>query len=72
MANFADLTIWTGDNLDITRGLNPASVYLIYLDPPFSSNRRYVEGGLEILVRRPINLTGKPWLGTVMAPASAT
>ena len=33
MTNFADRTIWTGDNLDILRGLNSASVDLIYLDP---------------------------------------
>ena len=41
MANFADRTIWTGDNLDILRGLNSASVDLIYLDPPFNSNQDY-------------------------------
>ncbi len=39
--NFADKTIWTGDNLDILRGLNSASIDLIYLDPPFNSNRNY-------------------------------
>ena len=41
MSNFADRTIWTGDNLDILRGLNSASIDLIYLDPPFNSNRNY-------------------------------
>ena len=41
MTNFAGRTIWTGDNLDILRGLNSASVDLIYLDPPFNSNRNY-------------------------------
>ena len=41
MNNFADRTIWTGDNLDILRGLNSASIDLIYLDPPFNSNRNY-------------------------------
>ena len=40
-ANFADKTIWTGDNLDILRGLNSETVDLIYLDPPFNSNRNY-------------------------------
>ena len=40
-ANFVDKTIWTGDNLDILRGLNTESVDLIYLDPPFNSNRDY-------------------------------
>ena len=39
--NFADKTIWTGDNLDLLRGLNSQSVDLIYLDPPFNSNRNY-------------------------------
>ena len=41
MTNFAERTIWTGDNLDILRGLNSASVDLIYLDPPFNCNRNY-------------------------------
>ena len=39
--NFVNRTIWTGDNLDILRGLNSESVDLIYLDPPFNSNRNY-------------------------------
>ncbi len=33
--------MWTGDNLDIMRGMNDESVDLIYLDPPFNSNRTY-------------------------------
>ena len=41
MTNFADRTIWTGDHLDVLRGLNSASVDLIYLHPPFNSNRNY-------------------------------
>ena len=39
--NFADKTIWTGDNLDILRGMNSESIDLIYLDPPFNSNQNY-------------------------------
>ena len=39
--NFANQTIWTGDNLPIMRGLNDASVDLIYLDPPFNSKTNY-------------------------------
>ena len=39
--NFADKTIWTGDNLDVLRGMNSECVDLIYLDPPFNSNRTY-------------------------------
>ena len=37
--NWANRTMWTGDNLDIMRGMNSESVDLIYLDPPFNSNR---------------------------------
>ena len=39
--NWANRTIWTADNLDILRGLNSESVDLIYLDPPFNSDRDY-------------------------------
>ena len=39
--NWANRTLWTGDNLDILRGMNSESVDLIYLDPPFNSNRDY-------------------------------
>ena len=39
--NWADKTIWTGDNLPIMRGMNSESVDLIYLDPPFNSNANY-------------------------------
>ena len=40
-ANWANRTMWTGDNLAIMRGMNSESVDLIYLDPPFNSNRDY-------------------------------
>ena len=39
--NVKNRTIFEGDNLDILRGVNSASVDLIYLDPPFNSNRNY-------------------------------
>ena len=39
--NWSNQTIWTGDNLDIMRGMNSASVDLIYLDPPFNSKADY-------------------------------
>lgn len=39
--NFATRTLWTGDNLDIMRGMNSESVDLIYSDPPFNSNQDY-------------------------------
>ena len=41
LPNWANRTLWTGDNLDIMRGMNSESVDLIYLDPPFNSNRDY-------------------------------
>lgn len=37
----ANHTIFTGDNLDIMRGMDSESIDLIYLDPPFNSNRHY-------------------------------
>ena len=39
--NWKHQTVWTGDNLHIMRGLNSASVDLIYLDPPFNSKADY-------------------------------
>ena len=41
LPNWANRTLWTGDNLDIMRGMNSESVDLIYLDPPFNSNKNY-------------------------------
>ena len=40
-ANFASGSIWTADNLSILRCMNSECVDLIYLDPPFNSNRNY-------------------------------
>lgn len=34
-------TIWTGDNLAVMQGMEDGSVDLIYLDPPFNTNRDY-------------------------------
>ena len=34
-------TIFTGDNLPVLRGMQSESIDLIYLDPPFNSNRYY-------------------------------
>ena len=41
ITNWRNRTIWTGDNLAVMRGMNSNSVDLIYLDPPFNSNRNY-------------------------------
>ena len=39
--NWKNRTMWTGDNLPVLRGMNSGCVDLIYLDPPFNSNRNY-------------------------------
>jgi len=39
--NWTSKTIWTGDCLDIMRGMNSGTVDLIYLDPPFNSKANY-------------------------------
>ncbi len=39
--NWANKTVFTGDNLHIMRGMNSGTVDLIYLDPPFNSKRDY-------------------------------
>ena len=39
--NVKNRTLFTGDNLDVMRGMNSDSVDLIYLDPPFNSNKTY-------------------------------
>ena len=39
--NWKNRTLWTRDNLDVLRGMNSESVDLVYLDPPFNSNRTY-------------------------------
>ena len=39
--NATNRSMWTGDNLPVLRGLNSDCIDLIYLDPPFNSNRNY-------------------------------
>lgn len=39
--NWHNRTVFTGDNLYVLRNMNCESVDLIYLDPPFNSNRWY-------------------------------
>lgn len=41
MLNVANRTLFTGDNLDVMRGINSECIDLIYLDPPFNSNANY-------------------------------
>ncbi len=70
MTNFANRTIWTGDNRDILRGLNSASVDLIYLDPPFNSNRNYAAPlgsavGAAFKDTRTLSDLGVAWMGSI-------
>ena len=39
--NVKNRTLFSGDNVDVLRGINSECVDLIYLDPPFDSNRTY-------------------------------
>ncbi len=39
--NWSNRTLWTADNLNVMRGMNSATVDLIYLDPPFNSKKDY-------------------------------
>ncbi len=39
--NVKPSTLFTGDNLPVLRGLNSDTIDLMYLDPPFNSNRTY-------------------------------
>ena len=39
--NWENKTLFVGDNLHVLRGMNSASVDLIYADPSFNSNRTY-------------------------------
>jgi len=41
MANWQDRTLFIGDNLHVMRAMDSQTVDLIYLDPPFNSNRKY-------------------------------
>ena len=41
MANWENKTLFVGDNLHVMRGMDSQAVDLIYLDPPFNSNRTY-------------------------------
>ena len=39
--NWTNKTVFVGDNLHVMRGMNSESADLIYLDPPFNSNKDY-------------------------------
>ncbi|MCE2464223.1 MAG: hypothetical protein J4F46_10035 [Dehalococcoidia bacterium] len=50
--NFADRTLYHGDNLDFLRGMNSGTVHLIATDPPFNSNRIKGDRPQEYLMAR--------------------
>ena len=39
--NFANRTLYHGDNLDFLRGMNSGTVHLIATDPPFNKGRDF-------------------------------
>ena len=41
LPNWQNRTVWTANNLMIMRGMDSETVDLVYLDPPFNSNRNY-------------------------------
>ncbi|MDD9870243.1 MAG: DNA methyltransferase [Gammaproteobacteria bacterium] len=67
----ANRTIFTGDNLDILRGFNSATVDLVYLDPPFNSNRNYAApagsaaAGAAFKDTWTLDDTDEAWLGQI-------
>ena len=65
--NWANKTIFTGDNLVIMRRMNSASVNLIYLDPPFNSNADYAapigSKAAGVAFKDTWNLTDLTWSG---------
>ena len=50
LMNVKNRTIFEGDNLHILRGLDSETMDLIYMDPPFNSNRttRHPSGARRI------------------------
>ena len=41
MINVENRTLFIADNLDIMRGIDSETINLIYLDPPFNTNKQY-------------------------------
>ena len=39
--NFANRTLFHGDNLDFLRGINSGTIHLIATDPPFNKGRDF-------------------------------
>ena len=58
VCNVPNRTIFEGDNLDVMRGMNDGCVDLIYLDPPFNSNRDYAAMAVKLVEQRARNELG--------------
>lgn len=49
-------TLFIGDNLPVLRNIDTESIDLIYIDPPFNSNRKYYEPIYKYLFQRAFHL----------------
>lgn len=69
--NWANRSLWTNDNLSVMRGMNSESVDLVYLDPPFNSNRSYAApiggkaAGAKFKDTWTLNDVDLAWLGEI-------
>lgn len=67
----ANRTIFTGDNLPILRGFDSETADLVYLDPPFNSNRNYsapvgsAAAGAEFKDTWTLSDTDEAWFGEI-------
>ncbi len=66
-ANWANRTLWTGENLEIMLGMNAGSVDLIYLDPPHNQLEMFNMKSDSKMKEAPLNWMLKVgevvWLG---------
>ena len=73
--NWRHQTLWTGDNLGVMRGMNSETVDLVYLDPPFDSNKDFSAPIGSIAAGAAFKDTWTPgdldtdWLGRVASAA---
>lgn len=75
--NFKNQTVWTGDCLDILRGMNSECVDLICLDPPFNSNANYAApigseaAGAEFKDTRSLSDIDTEWINLIASKHAA-
>ena len=71
MLNVANRSLFTGDNLEVMRGLNADCIDLIYLDPPFNSNADFAApigseaAGAAFKDTRTLDDVGIAWHGQI-------